>query len=626
MERGAAILAMAGTSLAFFALLAEGRVAAGIALGMLAVATAIRRDVASRPWALCGLGWAVVALVQPQIFRADFTGYYAYARSALFDGDLDFSNEIAAWGRRVEYRTPTGLAYNQYTPGPGLVWAPFVAIAHLYVLLGRALGLVTHAADGYSAPYVMAAAAGTVAVAAAGSWALARTLRTRHSPSVSWLAVAGAALTSPVLFYIFVHPGMAHGIAFGAAALLLAATEAAGAEPSRRRWVFVGLLLGFLSTVRLQAGVLAIVPVVIGIEAFWRRRVPVSWLGAGVLASIIAFLPQMAAWKILYGTFFRIPEGPGLGKVGGGGGGWFDPTSPRWLDVLIHADHGLLTWTPFALLGIVGLMFAWRRWTTLATAGILALALTTYVNGCLGDWAGSDAFGARRFDVVVPFLAIGFAVILDALRARPLVAPALLMAIAIAWNAGLSRLYRMGGVVDALPIEDAAQRQAGQFRHGIESIAERVGGSRGRGLAYKALVGRYFYWNAYLSGTIDVARSDALLVGDWSRPQNSQGDANFRWALFPRSCLRIPLEHPSSALRAVVTARAPGRLSPQPMTVRWNDSVVASVSLTREWQDVPFVLAPETSISGENVLCFEFLRGLPGGDGEAAAISRVQLP
>ncbi len=619
-------LAIAGTSLAFLALIAEGMTAAWLALCALAVAAAIRRDVAAQPWALCGLGWAIVALIEPQIFRADFTGYYAYARSALFDGDLDFSNEMEVWGRQVEHRTSTGMAYNQYTPGPALVWTPFIVVAHVYVLLGRALGLVTHAADGYGMPYVRAAAAGTVAVAAAGAWALAATLRTRHAGSVSWLAVAGAVLTSPVLFYVFVHPGMAHGIAFGLAAALLAATEAARAGPSRRRWIVVGLVLGFLATVRLQAAVLAILPVIIGVEALWRRRVPFRWLAAGALASLGAFLPQMVAWRILYGSFFRVPEGPGLGQWGGGRG-WFDPTSPRWLDVLIHADHGLLTWTPFALVGIVGLVFALRRWTILAAAGLLALALTTYVNGCLEDWAGSDAFGARRFDVIVPFLAMGLAMVLDAMRARPLVAPALLMAIAVAWNVGLARLYKIGGFTDAVPVEDAAQRQAGQLRRGLESIAEGLGGERGRSLAYKALVGRYFYWNLNLSGTIDLAHSDALLVGDWSRPQNRVGGATFRWALFPRSCLRIPLEDPSSsALRGVVTARAPGRLEPQPMTVRWNDAVVASASLTREWQDVPFVLTPETSKPGENILCFEFTRGLPGGDGEAAAISRVQLP
>jgi len=454
---------------------------------------------------------------------------------------------------------------------------------------------------------------------------LAAALRSRHSGSVSWLAVAGAVLTSPVLFYVFVHPGMAHGIAFGVAAALLAATESARAAPTRWRWIVVGLLVGFLATVRLQAGVLAILPVAIGIEALWKRRVPFRWLALGALAAVGAFLPQMAAWKILYGTFFRVPEGPGLGQVSGGGG-WFDPTSPRWLDVLIHADHGLLTWTPFALAGIVGLMFALRRWTTVAAAGILTLVLTTYVNGCLGDWAGSDAFGARRFDIIVPFFAIGLAVVLDMFRVRPLLAPTLLLAMATAWNVGLARLYRIGGVVDALPMEDAAQKQAGQLRRGLESLAAGVGGAGGRALAYKALVGRYFYWNQNLSGTIDLALTDDALVGDWSRPENSQGGAQYRWALFPRSCVRIPLEDPSSALAATVTARAPGRLEPQPMTVRWNETVVASATLTRDWLDVPFLLTPEASLPGENVLCFEFTRGLPGGAGEAAAISRVQLP
>lgn len=118
------------------------------------------------------------------------------------------------------------------------------------------------------------------------------------------------------------------------------------------------------------------------------------------------------------------------------------------------------------------------------------------------------------------------------------------------------------------------------------------------------------------------------LLGEWSEPENREGAAAFRWALFPRSCVRFPIER-AIDLRAVITARAPGRLADrQRMGITLNGVALAEAALGREWQDVPVLLPASAVRAGENVLCFEFATGWPAGDGRehAAAISRVQLP
>src|SRR4029450_11633722 len=94
-------------------------------------------------------------------FRADSVSYYAYLRSAVFDRDLDFGNEWAHWGYPEPARTPTGLHRNVQSVGPALLWAPFFMAAHVYVELGRALGWVRYAPDGYTLPYRRSGALGT---------------------------------------------------------------------------------------------------------------------------------------------------------------------------------------------------------------------------------------------------------------------------------------------------------------------------------------------------------------------------------------------------------------------------------------------------------------------------------
>ena len=72
--------------------------------------------------------------------------------------------------------------------------------------------------------------------------------------------------------------------------------------------------------------------------------------------------------------------------------------------------------------GVVGLAIGFRRWKLLAAAGLLTFLLTAYLNGARVSWNGDDAFGARRFDIIVPLAALGYATLLEGAIAVPLAA------------------------------------------------------------------------------------------------------------------------------------------------------------------------------------------------------------
>lgn len=573
------------------------------------------------------VAYALGAAAQPDLRRGDALGYYAYLRSAAFDRDLDFANEYATWNLDEQPLTATGHRYNQYTIGPALVWSPFYLAAHLYVLIDREIGPERYEADGYSPPYLRAAALGTLTAGVAAAWLLGSVLARRVGAYVAALAVLGAMATSPVLFYLLVQPAMSHGLAFAFAAGLLWAADRVWAEPSRRRWVLLGALLGAVVAIRLQAVVLALVPALIAAVQLRQKRAHPSWIGWAAGAAALVLVPQLVAWKILYGRFLQVPSGPGL-REWGPGRGWFDPSSPRFLDVLLAADHGLFTWTPALILATLGLILALRRWPALAGAGLLVLVATAWVNGSLADWWGSDAFGGRRFDVVVPFFAVGFAALFDLCRRVPLLAPTLVLAGLALWNLGMVNLFRRGGVLEAAALEQVAARQARQLRRTAEEVMRRVAGQRGKALAYKFFAGEFFYWNLNLAGTIDLGTGDPrYLVGGWSAPENREGPPRYRWALRQGACVRFPLDRPESDLRTVITARAPGRLESQTMTVDLNGAALKQAALEREWADVTVVLPVHLLLPGENMLCLRFSAALSEQDGSrAAAVSRIQMP
>ena len=624
---------LAGLLWAVVAMLDPGRSSGIVGGPLLAAAGLVLRWALRRPvrgllvLASFTLAIAVGAAAQPELRRGDSLGYFAYLRSAAFDRDLDFANDYAEWCLPEPPLTATGRRYNQYTVGPAMVWSPFFLLGHLYALIDREVGPERHTADGFSAPYLRAAALGTIAAGVAGAWLLGLVLASRFGAHVAALAVVGAVVTSPVLFYLFVHPLMAHGLTFAFAAALVFAADRTLAAPTRNRWLALGALLGGLTAMRLQAGVLAVIPAALAVVQLRQGRAKPAWIGAAVAAAAIALVPQLVVWKILYGSFFRAPSGPGL-REWAPGEGWFDPSSPRFLDVLFAADHGLFTWTPALLLAALGLIVALRRSPALAGAGLFVLLATAWINGSLADWAGSDAFGGRRFDVVVPFLAVGYAALLEVCRRRPLLAPAVMLVTLGLWNVGVVNLFRNRGITEAAALEQVAGRQARQLRRLAEEALGRVAGPRGRALAYKFFAGEFFYWNLNLAGTIDLGTGDArYLAGAWSGPENREGPPNFRWAPQRGACVRFPLDRPEQDLRTVITARAPGRLESQTMSVDLNGAVLKQAPLGREWAEVPVVLPVHLLAPGENLLCLRFSAALPEQEGgRAAAVSRIQLP
>lgn len=598
-----------------------GLIAAGAAAGWAARSDEVpsRARIVAIACALLAAVYAIDAQVTPNL-GADSRTYFVFLPAALRGQGVDFSGVFRDWGL-PDLARDSWLLRGVHPVGPALVWTPFYLLAHVYVLAGRALGRTAYEADGLSAPYVRATSLATGLVVVLGAVTLFTVLRRRHSRDVAMAATALALLATPLPFYVVVQPAMAHGIVFGVAALFLAAWTAAEREPTAARWSVLGGVFGLLVLMRWQAAVAGVLPALLALRDLRRRRIGVVTLARAAGFALLAFAPQMLAWKAQHGRWITNPQG----------GGYVDWTSPHLVDVLFSADRGLFAWTPVCLLAVGGLLWALRREPLLAGGGLAILGLTTWVNGGVRDWTGNDAFGARRFDLVIPLFALGLGVVVEGIvrlvARRPILAPAALGALLVAWNLGLMRLHARGTFPEAAPLDRVASAEAGLVRHAAERTLGALFGARGRNFAYRFFVGEYFYENVGLGGTIAVGGDDARYLGEgWSGPRWHEGGPRFRWALFPRACVLLPLSGPIT-VPALLTARVPRRMEDQTFTVRANGTPIGVGRLGPEWADVPFTLAAGALVAGENRICFEFERGW-GEEGEqvAAQVARVQLP
>ena len=367
----------------------------------------------------------------------DGVTYFGQLRSVVVDGDLDVTREFVYLGQppRPNHVVPIG---------PTLIWTPFYLLVTAVDALGRAVGAWRGPADpatqGLTLPYVRAVLLSSFAVGAAGLWALLLHLRTRFSPGVAGTTVVLLFGATPLFWYMVYEPSMTHAASFGFAALFaVASARWVPTGATRRQSLVLGALIGLAFAARPQEVLFALLPalLVLAGPAPWRERVNRALALAGwALVGALPFLLLQAFHSYVLFTRYEYQL---LGQ-----GGYFNPWQSRWLDTLFSSWHGFFSWTPVAYVAALGTIVYLRREWRWATAGLVILFLTAWVNGATVDWAAGWSFGGRRFASVLVLLAPGLALAIESVVRRPLVALAPLVVASLWWNHLLMVQYTAG--------------------------------------------------------------------------------------------------------------------------------------------------------------------------------------
>lgn len=402
--------------------------------------------------------------VTSRLYASDEIEYFAFLRSMWFDRDLSFDNEYQYFYDRgiarapgfrqtfLEMETATGRRYNFATIGCAILWTPFYAAADLGVRAARAMGAEV-AADGYSQPYIAAVTCGSavygfLAVLVSASVARRLTGRGLRAGVLVWLA-------TPLLFYMYVAPGMAH-----ACSAFVVASFVAVWLKVRERWsaggVAVLAAIGALMTMTREQDVLyGIGPALDFAVALWRTltagqmdvlRRQLAAVVAGAVSFIVVFLPQAQTYLLLYDHIGPAPQISG--KMN-----W---TAPHAGQVLFSLEHGFFVWTPLAAVALAGLVWLIvrpsadgehapdeARW--IAVLAFVMVAAQVYVNGSVASWTQAGAFGQRRFVGLTVFLVLGMARLLSGWRSTPVRwATGALLGLCLWWNLGLMAQFGAG--------------------------------------------------------------------------------------------------------------------------------------------------------------------------------------
>lgn len=538
-------------------------------------------------WAMLGVFSILLLLFHVGFLRAasDGRGYFAQVHSLVIDRDLDFANDIDAFGARRSDAT--------YPLGTALMWVPFFVLAHLWLGLLNFFG-AEYVRDGYWNPYQRAVGLGTFLYGFGALAMICAALRRFFDGPSTLVAALTILLATPVVWYITVDGSMSHGASLFAVTAFLVTWLTSRGRRRGRDWFLLGGLAALMIAVRPQNMLFAAGLAIEAVDVLWKEwrheRDPVRLLRALAPYAVIAGVSLAILALVIE---------PG-GEGAGGGVGYVarERLFQRWFPVnqLFSPDHGLVSNSPVILFALLGLPLLYRKDRQLALAFTITIAAQIVIGASSPGWNAGASFGARRFvECALPF-AFGLATFIDLARRRPLLPIGVLLG-------GLATVNL--ALVDDARVGTLTLSESVTFDRMMQAVSSRIGNPF-------ALPGAViFAWQhdvplshldraptrAFRDFTLNMGSEDdsAFLLGGWlARERDARG--NFRWATEGAAGVFVRLWKGPYKLRVVAEPFVWRGAPAQTVEVRIGDRALGTFDLppgvSNLELDVPDALTP----------------------------------
>ncbi len=343
---------------------------------------------------------------EQRVISWDGTGYYMYLPAAIIHHDLGHlsfyahidsvyhpSGDVLQY--TIQSHEATGRRSTHYPMGVALLELPGFLVADYFT---RHYG--QYPRDGYSAPYQLAVALGTIGWVIIGLFLLRRFLLRFYPESVVWKVLLLAFAGTNLYYYTAFFPSWSHPYSFFLFAVVLYVTESWYRE-GKLKWVLLlGLTMGLVVITRPSNIVIALIPLLWPQE---RHNGRVAFLKSqlwGLFAAFLLFVGvlflQMTYWKYVTGQWVYYSY-----KEEG-----FDFLHPRLVKGLFSYRKGWAVYTPLAFLFCVGLWPLYRRSKALFAPFAAFLAVNIYVIFSWKAWHYGGCFSCRPMVESVAVLAL----------------------------------------------------------------------------------------------------------------------------------------------------------------------------------------------------------------------------
>lgn len=296
--------------------------------------------------------------------------------------------------------TGTGKVYIKYPVGVGVMETPFFFLGHAIASLSP-----KHKEDGWSPPYKICIALGTIVYVLLGLSLLYSVLSRYFSPFTVFISLLSIAIATN-LVYQAIFVAMAHSILFFLHSLLIWCTVRLYEKPGK--WIALGLggTIGMITITRVPEIICALVPLLWGV---YNRRTIVSrvqfigqhWkllLTAIVGFAVVASL-QVSYWYYVSGKLFFNPYA----------GEALNLAKSHFIDGWFHFRNGWLIYTPVMAFSLLGWFFMRKYAPQALVPTVLFVLINAYVHYSWYAWTYFPGFGSRPMVECYPLLSFALA-------------------------------------------------------------------------------------------------------------------------------------------------------------------------------------------------------------------------
>ncbi|MEM8889290.1 MAG: hypothetical protein AAGD28_15035 [Bacteroidota bacterium] len=372
---------------------------------------------------------------------SDGEGYYLYLPGVFIYG-FDADELPVLSPERYKPHEESNKRYTRYSSGVAIMIAPFFLLTHALT----SIGLFEGPADGYSVVYSNGIAIAAIFYCMLGFWFLRKVLDEHFSKWTTALTIFGLYFGTNMVYYSFMEPAMSHIYSFCLFALLLYVTPKVYQNPTFRNLFLLGILIGFITQIRLTNFCIALFVLFFSIQK--KEDFVDRWdfilknykaLLLLIPGFVIPWIPQMMYW-------YHVTGSPLIFSYGYTPESFFPyRTHPKIWRVLIDVQNGLFVYAPILFLSLLGMIQTSYKNILNGPLITLIFILFTYIFGAYSAWWFGGAYGHRAYIEFFPFMAIPMAYVIDQMKNIQIVFRSAIYVVLLWWvvySVRLTYLYR----------------------------------------------------------------------------------------------------------------------------------------------------------------------------------------
>lgn len=345
------------------------------------------------------------------LIHADAQGYYGYLIAIFLEQSFDWQQVIDSYsttyfdGQASDFTVESEFgSVNKYYMGTALLFLPFFLLSCLAAAFGG------FPIDGYSVPFQAGALLAAIFYICVGLVFLVRFLENKGiSWGVSMFVAITCYLASGLFHYSISEPLMSHAYSFFLFCAFLWTANKALEQKSLKSIIWATMIFALIVLVRPSNGlvVLSLPFIAGGGKELLQKIQSIQKLPRSVLIAAITFLVIVSMQSATY--FLQVGK-PVVWSYQGEG---FNFSEPEIMNVLFSFRKGFFVYTPWAILGAIGLFVALYKRTKEGIMLWLFLATSLYVISSWWNWYYGSSMGMRSLIEYLPFFAYGLAILLE---------------------------------------------------------------------------------------------------------------------------------------------------------------------------------------------------------------------